>query len=69
MNPKLQATCMKQHSNSMVVHSIIIDLPYHQLKHNPTIFKLLESNKCFLQCHMWKKEDWNIVTIMFSKWN
>ena len=55
----------KRTKHYIVVHDMITDIPYHQIKQNPNIFKALQQNNCFLQLHLWKREIWNIITIGF----
>ena len=49
----------------IVVHRIVLDMKYHEIKLNKTILETLKHNKCFVQNHMWRIVDWNIISVGF----
>ena len=49
----------------VVVHRLVLNEKYHQIKKTNDIFDCIKSNKCFIQEHMWTTKEWDIVNIGF----
>ena len=48
-----------------VVHGMESTQTYHQIKQNEKIFQCLKATNCYIQKHLWKETEWNIITIGF----
>ena len=49
----------------VVVHKLILDKPYHQIKKNNNIFETIKQNHCYFQEHLWSIDEWDIVNVGF----
>ena len=55
----------KRNKHFIIVHRVVIDMKYHKIKLNTTILETLKHNKCFVQNHMWRIANWNIISVGF----
>ena len=58
-------TKTRRQQTHTVIHRIIIDKQYHEIKKNDTILKSLKQNNCHLQFHEWDTNQWDIISIGF----
>ena len=49
----------------IVIHKLILDKPYHQIKKNNVIFETVKQNNCYFQEHFWNINEWDIVNLGF----
>ena len=49
----------------IVVHRLILDVKYHEIKKTVEIFTCIKRNDCFIQEHVWTTKEWDILTIGF----
>ena len=49
----------------IVVHRLVLDQKYHQIKKTREIFDCMKENNCFLQEHSWTTKEWDITNIGF----
>lgn len=55
----------KPNSPHVVVHRVVLSIPYRKLKRLNGMLELLKQNKCYMQCHQWNQSEWDVVKIGF----
>ena len=49
----------------VAIHGIICASKYFAIKRNKKIFETLKTIKCYMQLHLWKEDEWDIVNLGF----
>lgn len=55
----------KKTKGFIVVHRIILNTKYYNIKNNNTIIESLKDNDCHIYQHMWTTDEWDIVNLGF----
>jgi hypothetical protein len=49
----------------VIIHRILIRVPFNQIKRHTSAFHLLTEHNCFLREHMWDEQEWDVQQIGF----
>ena len=55
----------RHQTTHVVIHRVVLDAKYHNIKKKQGIIDVLKRHKCQLQLHEWHSKEWDIINIGF----